>query len=151
MSARFSLRFFRLKSSGTLFLISLVVPHQFTFFSVTLSTKSWEETKLSMYSLRFNPCAYCCSTGSCHVLCSALVLYLHVVGVASRIIHFDNSVFLAYFPKMKVGLSNPLSVCPPPHLQLLLNRMVDFHNIWYGGDDTEGDLDATILIPQIQP
>jgi hypothetical protein len=36
--------------------------------------------------------------------------------------------FLAYFPKMKVGLSNHESVCVSP----TNNCLVDFHEIWYG-------------------
>jgi hypothetical protein len=30
---------------------------------------------------------------------------------------------------------------------ITLNRLVDFHEIWYGGNAIQGDLDAIILIP----
>jgi hypothetical protein len=43
---------------------------------------------------------------------------------------------------MKVGLSNLQSVrlCVP-------HRLVDFHEMWYGGNDIQGDLDAIIFNP----
>jgi hypothetical protein len=47
---------------------------------------------------------------------------------------------------MKVGLSNHLSVCLSSFLQLL-NRSVDFHEIWYGGNAIQGDLDAVMFNP----
>jgi hypothetical protein len=58
--------------------------------------------------------------------------------------------FLAYFPKTKVGLSYHqfvcvcVSVCPP---LITLNCLVDFHEIWYGGNAIQGDLDAIIFNP----
>jgi hypothetical protein len=49
---------------------------------------------------------------------------------------------------MKVGLSNHqpvyLSVCPPLMTSELL---VEFHEIWYGGNAIQGDLDAVIFNP----
>jgi hypothetical protein len=45
---------------------------------------------------------------------------------------------------MKVGLSNHQSVhlCVPTN-----NCLVDFHEIYYGGNAIQGDLDAIIFIP----
>jgi hypothetical protein len=47
---------------------------------------------------------------------------------------------------MKVGLSNHQSVCVS-----LLNRLIDFHYIWYVGDAIQGDLDAIIFNPIALP
>jgi hypothetical protein len=46
---------------------------------------------------------------------------------------------LAYLPKMKVGLSDHKSA---------LNRLVEVHEIWYGGNAIQGDLDAIIFNPR---
>jgi hypothetical protein len=56
----------------------------------------------------------------------------------------EKIVFLAYFPNMKVGLSNDqfVCLCVPP----LLNRLVEFHEIWYEGNAIQGDLDAIIAL-----
>jgi hypothetical protein len=41
-------------------------------------------------------------------------------------------------------------LCHLPHQQLL-NQLVDFHEIHHGDYVIEDDLDATLLIPQLQP
>jgi hypothetical protein len=46
---------------------------------------------------------------------------------------------------MKVGLSNHQSVCVSS--LITLNRLVEFHEIWYGGNDIQGDLNAIIFNP----
>jgi hypothetical protein len=51
--------------------------------------------------------------------------------------------FLAYVPKMKIGLWDDHAVCLSPHQPLSL--LVDFHDIWQGGDAIQGDLDAIIF------
>jgi hypothetical protein len=43
---------------------------------------------------------------------------------------------------MKSCLSNHQSVCPP---LIILNRFVDFHEIWYGSNAIHGEVDAIIL------
>jgi hypothetical protein len=52
---------------------------------------------------------------------------------------------------MKVGLSNykSVSVCASVRVSLiiLLNRLVEFNEIWYGGNAIQGDLDAIIYNP----
>jgi hypothetical protein len=45
---------------------------------------------------------------------------------------------------MKLGLSNHQSVCNP---LMTLNCLVDFHEIWYGGNAIQGDLNAIIFNP----
>jgi hypothetical protein len=45
---------------------------------------------------------------------------------------------------MKVGLSNNQSVCPP---LIILNRLIDFHEIWSGGNAIQGDFNALIFNP----
>jgi hypothetical protein len=53
--------------------------------------------------------------------------------------------FLAYFPKIKSRLiKSPvcLSVCPS-----FLKRLVDFHEIWQGGNAIQGDLAAITSNP----
>jgi hypothetical protein len=58
------------------------------------------------------------------------------------------NLFVDYFPKMKVSLSNHqsvcLSVCPP---LITLNRLLELHEIWCGGNAIQGDLDVIILNP----
>jgi hypothetical protein len=49
---------------------------------------------------------------------------------------------LAYFQKIKLGLSNHQSVCVCPPL-------IDFHEIWYGGNVIQGDLNAIVCNPSI--
>jgi hypothetical protein len=56
---------------------------------------------------------------------------------------FTAHIILAYFPKMKVGLSNHQPVCLSP----TNNFWVDFHEIWCRGNDIQGDLDAIIFNP----
>jgi hypothetical protein len=50
---------------------------------------------------------------------------------------------------MKVGLSNDqsvgLSVC-----STLLNRLVDFHEIWHRGNAIQGNLNAIIFNPIVK-
>jgi hypothetical protein len=46
---------------------------------------------------------------------------------------------------MKIGLPSHRSVSPPH--QQLLNRLVYFHEIWYGGNAIQEDLDAIIFNP----
>jgi hypothetical protein len=52
--------------------------------------------------------------------------------------------FLAYFPKLKLGLSNHQLDCLCVPL-IIFYRLVDFHEIWFGGHATQGDLDAIIF------
>jgi hypothetical protein len=53
-------------------------------------------------------------------------------------VHFKASTpFLAYFPKMKVGLSY--------HPLITLNQSVEFYEIWFAGDAVEYDLDAILF------
>jgi hypothetical protein len=56
---------------------------------------------------------------------------------------FWDTTLLAYFPKMKVGSSNHvcLSVCPPP----ITSELYGIHEIWFGGNDIQWDLDAMIF------
>jgi hypothetical protein len=50
-----------------------------------------------------------------------------------------SQTFLAYFPKMKVDLSNHQPVCP----QLIAFKPLgNFHEISYGGNAIQGDLNA---------
>jgi hypothetical protein len=55
--------------------------------------------------------------------------------------------FLAYFPKMKVDLSNHQSVCLSVSPLITFDRLVDFHEIWCGGNAFKGDLSAIIFNP----
>jgi hypothetical protein len=63
-----------------------------------------------------------------------------------------SGTFLAYFPKMNVGLSNHqsvcllfwlcLSICMSP---LITSELPDRCEIWKGGDASQGDLDTIVF------
>jgi hypothetical protein len=56
--------------------------------------------------------------------------------------------FLAYFPKMKVGLSNHQSVCMYVCPPLITSELiVNFYEMWYRDNSIQGYLDAIIIIP----
>jgi hypothetical protein len=62
-------------------------------------------------------------------------------GCKSWGINAHGGLSLAYFPEMKVGLPNRQSVCSPL-ITFELN-----HEIWYGGNAIQGDLNEIILNP----
>jgi hypothetical protein len=53
------------------------------------------------------------------------------------------SYFNLFFKNGKRAYETMLSACLSPYQ--LLNSLVDFHEIWYGGDGIQCDLDVIIL------
>jgi hypothetical protein len=100
----------------------------------------------------------CEQNGQCSIYSTAwdssFRIRVHISSLEHPKLNSENSkwkiIILVYLPKIKVGLSNHQSVClcqsvcPP---LILLNRLVDFHEIWYGGNGIQGDVDAIILNP----
>jgi hypothetical protein len=48
----------------------------------------------------------------------------------------------------KVGLSNHQSVCPSP-TNNFWTAWLHFHEIWYGGNAIQGDLDTVMFLSRI--